>query len=230
MILRRPGNGAAFDLPDGLMQRFRAKLRQPRRQRHRVLVRIDGRLAAQYHISRIQLRRHIHNGHACHSVAVENRPVDGRRAPVLRQDGGVYVDGTVLWRVQDVLRQDTAIGCHHDQLGSKGPHQLQRRTVLHFQRLIYVQSLRQSIFLHRRRDQLHAAVLRLVWLGEHTADVVSVGHQPFEGSHGKIRRSHKQNTHYLSSSSSISYSSACASSHFCSSSPSMSRSVCSTNR
>ena len=46
------------------------------------------------HVARVQLRGHIHDGDARLLLAVENGPVDGRRAPVLRQQGRVDVDAS----------------------------------------------------------------------------------------------------------------------------------------
>ena len=59
------------------------------------------------------------------------------------------VDGAVGRRVQDILRQDAAIGGHHDQLRMQLLHQRQRRAVPQLQGLIYRQILCQCIFLYR---------------------------------------------------------------------------------
>ena len=77
-----------------------------------------------------------------------------------------------------------------------------------------------------------SAVFGTVGLGEYAADLVACFNECLQRCHGEVGRTHKQNTHYSSSSisSSNSYSSAWSRSHCCSSSPSMRRSVRSTNR
>ena len=101
------------------------------------------------------------------------------------------IDGAVGRRVQDILRQNTAIGRHHDQLRCQFLHQGQGGTVPQLQRLIDRQVMGQGIFLDRRKGQLMAAVFRLIRLGKDAADLVSGFHQRVQRGHRKIRRAHK---------------------------------------
>ena len=50
-------------------------------------------------IARVERRNHIHDGNAGNALAVQDRPVDGRGAAVLRQKRGVNVDAAVLRQV-----------------------------------------------------------------------------------------------------------------------------------
>ena len=48
----------------------------------------------------------------------------------------MHIDRAVGRRVQNILRQNAAIGSHHDQLRVQLLHQCQRRAVPQLQRLI----------------------------------------------------------------------------------------------
>ena len=87
-------------------------------------------------IARVERRDHIHDGNAGNALAVQDRPVDGRGAAILRQKRGVNVDAAVLRQVQDLLRQDLSVGRDHDQLGRKLPQYAECFPVAHFERLI----------------------------------------------------------------------------------------------
>ena len=53
-------------------------------------------------------------------VAVDDRPLHRRAAPVFGQQGDVEVDAAELRDVQHRLGQDAAVGHHHDQIGGQG--------------------------------------------------------------------------------------------------------------
>ena len=138
----------------------------------------------------------------------------------------MHVDRAIGRRVQNVLRQDLAVGRHYDELRCQLLHDAQSFAVPHFHRLVHWQADRQGIFLYRRKRHFVPSVLRLVRLGEHTAHVVPVLHQPLQGRHGEVGRAHEQYPHSFSSPFSAS-----ARRMYSSSSSSVSRwSVCSTNR
>ena len=182
-----------------LGQRIRSQCRQPHRQRLRVLIGVNGRLAAEDHIPGIQFLGHIHDGNTRDAVPIEDRPVDGRRAPVFRQNRGVNVDGAIGRRVQNILRQYPAVGRHNDQLRRQLLHKAQCLAVPQLHRLVHGDANRQGISLYRRKRHFMSTVFGLVRLGEHAAHVVAVLHQPFQGRHGKVGRPHKQYSHSSSS-------------------------------
>ena len=224
VILNRAVSGSGTKLFHSFGQRLGPQLRQPRRQRLGILLGVNIGFQHMQNVPGVQLPGHVHDGHAGLPLAVEDGPVDGSRPPVFGQQGRMNVDGAIGRGVQNVLRQDAAIGRHHDQLRMQLPHQGQGRAVPHFRGLIHGQPLGQGVFLHRRKGQLMPPVFGAVRLGEHAADLVSVLHQPLQGRHREIRRAHKQDPH-----SSSSPSSCCR--IYSSSSSSVSRwSVRSTNR
>ena len=199
MILRQPDGGAVMQPFHRFGQCVRPQCRQPRRQHLRVLIGVDGRLAAEDHISGVQLLGHIHDGDAGDAVPIEDRPVDRRRAPVFRQNRGMHVDRAVGRRVQNILRQYPAVSRHHDQLRRQLLHEAQRLAVPQLHRLVHGDANCQGIFLHRRKRHFMPSVFGLVRLGEHAAHVVAVLHQPLQGRHGKVGRTHKQYSHSSSS-------------------------------
>ena len=58
----------------------------------------------------------MHNRNASLRFAIQDGPVDGGRATIFGQQGRVDVDTAVLWICQNIIRQNTPIGRHHDQL------------------------------------------------------------------------------------------------------------------
>ena len=139
VLLRCTGGRTGRQVVHRLHQRVSTQQSQTSRQGLGILVWINGSLCNADDIARVQLGGHIHDGHAGDLFAVENRPVDRGRAAVFGQDGGMHIDRAVGRRVQNILRQNAAIGSHHDQLRVQLLHQCQRRAVPQLQRLIHRQ-------------------------------------------------------------------------------------------
>ena len=149
VILDRAVSGSGTQLFHSFGQRLGPQLRQPRRQRLGVLLGVNIGFQHMQNVPGIQLLGHIHDGDAGLPLPVEDGPVDGGRSPVFGQQGGVDVDGAIGRGIQNILRQDAAIGRHHDQLRVQLPHQGQSRAIPHFRGLIHGEPLGQGVFLHR---------------------------------------------------------------------------------
>ncbi|CAN4049048.1 Lipoprotein, partial [Dysosmobacter welbionis] len=122
LILGCPGGCAVSDGRHRLAEGLCPQVRQAHRQGLGVLVRADGSLLLQDHVPCVQLLRHIHDGDAGSLLPVQDGPVDGGRPPILGQQRRVDVDRAVSGHLQNVLRQDAAVGRHHRQLRCQGLH------------------------------------------------------------------------------------------------------------
>ena len=162
---------------------------------HHSLVGIDGGGGLGDDVAGVQIVGHVHDGHAGLAIPVEHRPVDGGRPPVVGQQGRVDVDAPLWGCGQDLVRQNAAVGGHHNQLGSQLLNQRQSRAVPQLDGLIDWDIVGQSAHLDRRCLELHATVPGLVGLGEYPADRVPGGNERFQGGHSKIGGAHKQNSH-----------------------------------
>ena len=110
------------------------------------------------------------------------------------------VDRAQARGLQNILGQDAAIGSHHRQIGVQLTNQGQSLAVTEFGGLVDRQILRQGILLYRRCNHLMSAVFGAVGLGEYAADLVARFNKCLQRCHGEVGRTHKQNTHYSSSS------------------------------
>ncbi len=99
LVLRCALRRAVRKRRDRLAQRLRAELSKALCQRRGVLALTDlGRDRAD-DIARVERCNHIHDRNAGDTLAVQDRPVDGRGAAILRQKRGVNVDAAVLRQV-----------------------------------------------------------------------------------------------------------------------------------
>ena len=201
VILRRARRRTVRQMRNGLAEQLRAQLRQTLKQLLRVLVRSNRRLADADDITGVQFFCHMHDGNAGFFLALQNRAVDGRRAAVLRQHGGMHVDAAQRGHVQNGLRQELPVGRHHRQLGPERAQQGQRFVTAQALRLVDRQAAGQRVLLHRRHGQLFA-VAGPVRLGEYAHNLMTVLYQPAKGRDGKGRCTHKNNSHSSSSNSS----------------------------
>ena len=176
-------------------QQLRSQHRQAVMKSYHSLVGINGGGGLGDDVAGIQIVGHVHDGHAGFAVPIEHCPVDGRRPPVFGQQGRVDVDASLGGRGQDLIRQDAAVGGHHDQLWGQFLNQRQSRSVPQLDGLIDRDIVGQSAHLDRRCLELHATVPGLVGLGEYPADRVPGGNERFQGGYSKIGGAHKQNSH-----------------------------------
>ena len=204
-VLRRALRRAVFDGAHGVARKICRDVRQPRHQLFRRFHRVDGRFANFNDVALVHPGGQIHRAHARLGAVIEDRPLHGPRPAQLRQDARVHIDAAVLRDVQHALRQNFAVGDHHDQLRRERAQLLHRRVVAERLRLHHRQVMRQRKLLHRRLCQLHPPVFRHIRLGVHRRDLARAAViQPFEAHAGNVRRAHVNNSHFLSSSISTS--------------------------
>ena len=130
-------------------------------------------------------------GDACLSLAVDDRPVDGSRTTILRQQGRMHIESAETGHGPNHLGQH-AESHHHLQVSLVSTQLLHKFRVLHLYRLKHGQSHRQRILLHLRGLQhILMTAHGLVGLGNHSHHVITAFHQTFQGSNRKLGRSHE---------------------------------------
>ena len=165
------------------------------------LLRADGRFPLQQNIAGVDARIGEHGGHAGDGLALPDRPLDGRRSPMPGQQGSMHVHRADLRHIQHFLRKNLPEGGGDAQVRRKA-FQVVQSVLANFQGLKYGNVLRKGVFLHRGHLHLAAPALGFIRLGKDPGHFVAVFHQRAQNGNGKLRRSHKNNFHSPSSSSS----------------------------
>ena len=137
----------------------------------------------------------LHDGHAGALVTVEHGPLDGRGAAVFRQQRDVQVDAAVLRHMQQLRRDDAAVGHNDDDVGRQLFDKLIGRAVPQRAGLVDRKTVLNSQLLNRRRGQDLLAAHGLVAAGKDTADLVPGVQQGSQAFGGDVRSSHKQDAH-----------------------------------
>ena len=118
------------------------------------------------------------------------------------------VDAPHGGQVQNVVRQDAAVGGHHDELRGQLPQLSQGGPVPELGGLKHRNAALQRRLLHRRGLELVLVPAhRLVRLAEHPAHRVPRLNEPLQGGDGEVRGAHEDDSHASSSCSSSSSSS-----------------------
>ena len=130
-----------------------------------------------------------------------HRPLYRRGAPVFGQQRNVQIDAALGRHAQHLRRQDTAIGHHHDQFGGQVPDLLLHLFGAQGLRLVDRQIMLQRQLFDRRSGEDLLAAHRLILAGEHAAYLMPCFQNGSQAGGGNVRRAHKQNAHYSSSSS-----------------------------
>ena len=112
----------------------------------------------------------------------------------------MHVHRADLRHIQHFLRKNLPEGGGDAQVRRKA-FQVVQSVLANFQGLKYGNVLRKSVFLHRGHLHLAAPALGLVRLGKNAGHFIAVFHQRPQNRDGKLRRSHKNNSHSPSSSS-----------------------------
>ena len=197
VLLRHSGQSACCDLRDGLTQGFGTHSGNAVEQFAAGLFRVDSDFFAVQYIAGIQSFVHLHDGNAGLGVTVQHRPLHRGAAAILRQQRNVQIDAAVAGQFQHGLRQDAAIGHHHDQLRGKGADVFILTAVPQGAGLEHGCSVLQSHLLDRRCGEHLLAANRLIPPGVYGADIVPGGIQGFQALGSNIRRAHEQNAHQL---------------------------------
>ena len=110
----------------------------------------------------------------------------------------MQVDAAVLGYMQQLRRDDAAVGHHHDDLRGQLLDDVIRRPVPQSAGLIDRDStLHRQLFDRRGRQDLLAAH-RLIAAGKYRADLVPGVQQGLQAGSGNIRGAHEQDTHDIS--------------------------------
>ena len=133
-------------------------------------------------------------GHACELLPVDHGPVDGGRSPVLRQQGGVEIDGAEFRHGPHHLRQH-AEGHHHDEVRLPGLERLEELRVLELLGLQQRKSVLHGVMLDCTFVHLQPASARLVGHGDHAHHLVFVAYEIVERCHREFRGAHVYDAH-----------------------------------
>ena len=144
-----------------------------------------------YDIARIHAFVQLHDGDAGFLLPVDNGPLDGSGTAILRQQGGMDVDGAVGGNVQYRLRQDFAIGDDDDEIRFQVPEFL--LLLLRFQGggLEHGDIIGQAEGFHRGKVDFLSPAVDPVRLGIKGQGHVAVGFEGFQGGQGEIGGTHE---------------------------------------
>ena len=200
MVLGNPPQFPGFQRLQGLPQSFRSQQTQPFRQFTAGLAFADFRLRPQQHVPGVDPLVHHHRGDAGNPVPRHDCMGDRCAAPVLRQKRCVDVDVSQRRNIQDLFAQDLP-ECRRDaqirlqspqvfHAGFPDPFRLENRDAGLQRRLLYGAG-----------RQFVAASPGPVRLGKDANDFrAGEFQQRLQAGYGKIRGSHKHNSHCRSSS------------------------------
>ena len=102
--------------------------------------------------------------------------------------------------MQKLRRQNTAVSNHDDEIRLQGAEHFFRFAVPQRRRLPDRDAVLHRQLLDRRGGQHLFAADRLIGAGEHADDLMPGGDQRAKAFGRKVRRTHKQDAHYSSSS------------------------------
>ena len=199
LVLRYANNITGSDLPHGLHKKLCAESFEPVKELPGRFKLADLRFARSDHVPGVHRRSHVLHGNTGRLVPIEHRPLNGRSAAVFRQERAMDIDAAVLCHVKKRLRQNTAVSHDHKKLRSERAQKLRCRAVLEGYGLIYGNAALHGQRFHRRKALLHAASPRLVRLRENRGNVLTGLEKRAQRFFRKVRRTHKNNSHFLSS-------------------------------
>ena len=166
----------------------------------------NGQALGDQHVSGVQPCIHLHDGHARFGIARFNGAVNGGRSAPARQQRRVDVHAAQAWQVKHPLRQDQAVGCHHQhvqpgiQQGLVGQCGLVRVFAVQPEAvgLRHGNGMVQRPLFDRRGLQLHAASGGSIGLAQHQRHLEPRRMQRGQRGAGKFRRAgeaHAQRGH-----------------------------------
>ena len=150
---------------------------------------VDAALLAEDDASGVDVVIDHEGGHARDPLAVDDGPVDGGRAAVLWQQGGVEVERPELGHRPDFLGQHPE-GDDHEEVGLPGAQGLEELGIFQLGRLQHGDAVLHRIFLDRAFVYLESASSRLVGHGHDARDLVPLGHQGLKGCNRELGRAH----------------------------------------
>lgn len=131
---------------------------------------MDRRRHGRNHVARIQPGIHLHQGDSGLGAVIANRPLDGGRAPIMRQERGVHIDAAQARNIQKGLGKYLPIRRDDDEVGLMPGDPLQRLRVACPARLEALDAEFLSNELHRRGLKLQFSPLGFIGLRNHARD------------------------------------------------------------
>ena len=144
--------------------------------------------------TRIHAMSNTHNGNASNIITSKNGTLNGSSATPTWQQRSVNIHNTKRRHMQHLIRQNTAIGSHTEniRLGSlKRLNNLRRHTISLNNR----QPQLKRLGLNRRRLQLFTTPANSIGTSNDKRNLVPSLNKRSQRRHSKIRRTHKHNTH-----------------------------------
>ena len=105
--------------------------------------------ALQEHVARVEPLVHLHDRDAGLRLPLRDRPLDGRRAAILRQQRAVHVHRAVRRELEEVLAEDPAVRGHGEEVGPERGELARERAVADLLRLQHRDALRARPALRR---------------------------------------------------------------------------------
>lgn len=135
-----------------------------------------------------------HNGNASNLITSENRTLNGSSPTPTRQQGRMNIHNTKRRHMQHLIRQNTAISSHTENIGLCGLERLNnlgRHTIS----LNNHQPKLKRLSLNRRRLQLLTTPTNSIRTSNDKCNLIPSLDKRSQRRHSKIRRTHKHNTH-----------------------------------
>ena len=180
----------------GHQEHLRTPCRQPVVQFAEGFLGPDGRLFLQENRAGIDSFVHLHDRDAGPFLPFDQRPLEGRRPPVFREERGVDIDAAEAGAADDLPGKDLAEGGQDNQLRREGPEGVQKRRLPDFFRLEDGEAEAVGGGLDRRGSRHAAPPLGAVGLGDDADNRIALTDQSFQGGNGKVGRSHKEGARF----------------------------------
>lgn len=135
-----------------------------------------------------------HNGNASNLITSENRTLNGSSPTPTRQQGRMNIHNTKRRHMQHLIRQNTAISSHTENIGPgslKHLNNLRRHTICLNNR----QPQLKRLGLNRRRLELLTTPTNSIRTSNNKRNLIPSLNKRSQRRHSKIRRTHKHNTH-----------------------------------
>ena len=135
-----------------------------------------------------------HNGNTSNLITSENRTLNRSSSTPTRQQRGMNIHNTKRRHMQHLIRQNTAISSHTENIGLRSLERLNnlgRHTISLNNR----QPQLKRASLNRRRLELLAAPTNSIRTSNNKRNLIPSLNKRSQRRHSKIRRTHKHNTH-----------------------------------
>ena len=116
IVLRRKHRRSLFQHIHGLHTELRAHLCQLVKQTSACLIFAQTNLTLCDHVTGIDSHIHTHGGDTGNLISVDDRPLNWRCPPILRKQGRMNIQASVLWHVQDTLGQNLSKSRHNHNI------------------------------------------------------------------------------------------------------------------